>query len=356
MRGALAVAGRLLAAGSLAFAAAGLVSPSSPAGADPPALAGWWWEANAGVGPQPPTPFAAAGGLVVGQGPNGPEAISALSFDMPDGTTDPTLTLKVTANEAVNASSAAVVACAATSPWTAGDDQRWPDHPTYDCTTKATGSTNDGVTWTWALTGLLNGTHLDLVLVPPADATAPFQLSFDPPGDSAFTTTAATTDTSFVAPPPPPPDDSGLGSTNTGSTIDSSTGAPPIPAVVPPTTPASSPLDGPASNTAPRVPRANVPLRAAPASQQGDKGVDRTRYLGVLVTLLVGLGVAYAGTRPDPALIGVGGGVRRYNAGAEPGELADADADAVALDGPPATPLRGLGRFARPREGAPPRL
>jgi len=324
MRRALSIVGRVLAAGALAAAAMGV---GVGAGADAPDATGWSWLANQGVGPPPPPPQVPAGGLLVENGPSGATGASALRYDLPADTTRPMLTIKVADNGGVNASSAAVLACPTDSAWVGGDNQGWAGKPADECgQASAAGSSADGTTWKFDLTSLVRDGRLNFVLLPDKTSTTPFHLAFNPPGDGAFTTSpvvsSSQTDSSF----------SGAVDTSPSSAADSvnpilndASAAPP--ASVPGVPSVPQPLDGPASLTPSPTPTAPRTFQNAPVTKPASSsGSDRGRYLGVLVTLLVGLGVAYTGTRPDAALAGVG----RSSAPAADGVVAMEGADAVA--------------------------
>src|SRR3954470_5727797 len=126
---------RRLAVVGAAVGLATLVVSTAAALAQPPAKAGWWNAASAG-GAAAPLPTTAAGDLHVGQGPAGPTAIAAVSYDVFGVVSNAVLELKLTSGTAVG--TPALHACVTKdNAWKAQEDGPMSDAPAYDCASNA---------------------------------------------------------------------------------------------------------------------------------------------------------------------------------------------------------------------------
>jgi hypothetical protein len=278
---------------------------------------------------------------MVGADPSGPNAVAALRFALADDDSAPVLTLTVAPNGNLNGASDAVVACLSATPWKApaASPGNWTDKPAGRCDTNAKGTLSaDAKTVTFALTPLVSadGSTLDIVLLPASGAS--FELTFNPPTATSLTTTK-------VAPSSTSDSASSFDTSPGISTADSSASDTSTDAV-------SSLLTAPyASTQAPPTDNPTLQVTTVrpttPVNSTGLTGTSSTRStpaVAVLLLLMVA-GAAWAVVRvPVP-------GLRRLGPmSTSPPPPASAREPA----GPPA--VGGLGRFARERRGAPPRL
>ena len=331
--------------------AAAVVLAVAPGRADAAQLTkvGWWWKVNDGTVPvtAPAPPTVPSGGLYVAGAPDDALAIAALHFELGDGEADPVLTLAVAENGDQNGESAILAACVTGSAWEAAENGIWLYKPFPACDQgSVTGvRSDDGMTWTFALAPLLSDGIVDVTLVPGEDPTLPaeangstFQLAFDPPTAASLRTSSGT-----VAPPMSLPD---FGSPDPGSGVpgfeapgagDGLSLAPVDPAAG--FAPSLPDADQGMTATAPLVQRRNAPLPV-------DSVEDHTQ-LGVVLLALCGAALLWSAQLPVPGPRRLGTVALSDPAAHRPEAGLAPSADAV--DG-------GLGRFARPREGAPPPL
>jgi hypothetical protein len=344
MRTARRVAGVVLLAGAVLLA---LV----PVAAEATTLtqAGWWWRANDGALPAtvPAPPNVPEGGLMVAGAPDGATAIAALHFELADDETAPVLTLAMAENGDQGGDTAILAACLTGSAWQPASGGTWTSKPFPACSSgSVTGvRADDGATWTFALAPLLSDGIIDVTLVPGIDPTLPagvngsvFQLVFAAPTAASLTTTkGAGPTTDFELPDFSSPD---LGAGGGASGFDApalggglSLG--PVDAAAG-FSPALPEADQGLTATAPVVQQRNEPLTATPAGL-----VEDHKGLGALVLVLCGGALLWSAQQPSPAPRRLGS----FEIGPAEDALAVTPADAA-----------GLGRFARARSGAPPRL
>lgn len=316
------------------------------------AKAGWWWRVNDGSlpTPAPSPPNVPEGGLMVAGAPDGATAIAALHFAVSDNETSPVLTLTVAPNGDQGGSTAILAACLTGSAWDTTSAGGWAFKPFPACDQGSVNGirSDDGATWTFGLEPLLSGGIVDVTLVPGVDPSRPqgadgstFQLAFNPPTAASLTTTPGSApSTDFPAP------DFGAPAGGDNGTYDPSAGGTfGFPAV--PTesgfTAALPPADQGLTATAPVVQGRNAPLRATPAAAVADH-----KGLAALVLVLCGGALLWSAQLPVPE-------PRRLGTFTGP---SDARRRSSAEDGPPSAPPEpgGLGRFARSRSGAVPRL
>jgi len=341
---------RAVLGGALVAAAATVALLPTDAEAATVAQAGWWWRVNDGLPvPPPPPPNVPEGGLMVAGAPDGATAIAALHFDLADGESSPVLTLQVAENGDQGGESALLAACLTGSAWQPASAGPWGSKPFPACSEgSVTGvRSEDGDSWTFALTPLVVDGVVDVTLVPGADPALPpeasgstFQLVFDPPTAAAIDTTEGGPgddfSSDFSVPDFAAPDLSGgdvAPNDFTGPALDGGLSLPPVEPGFSPSLPES---EQGFTATAPVAQQQNPPLEASPVA-----AVEDHKGLAVVVLLLCGGALLWSAQLPTPELRRLGG-------------LATPAAGATAAPAPPAT--AGLGRFARTRSGRPPPL
>ena len=315
----------------------GQTNTAGAAGAGPTLKAqGWWWRAA----PLPAPPNVQKGQLYVQGNPSDPNgtAYAAVRYELETGMSVSTLTLKVGANGDQGGSSAVVLACRTGSAWSPAEGGDWSAAPKVDTKSCATGQrSDDGTSWTFAVTPLQTGTVIDLAIVPGVDpqthATSTFALTFDSPkneslaatsGSSGSTPSSFSTPSTFSTAGSP----SGAGSTS-GVGAPSGGVHPPAAASVPtglPTDKVGQTATAPANQQA-----SQQALNSAlnPTSSSADKPNKTAGYIVLAFAALVGL-YAY---RQDNLMA--------RNGGVLPGAKEE---------------VGGLGRFTKPRTGQPPAL
>lgn len=324
---------RLVLAGGLAVL--GCASATGPAAADAPVRTGWWTAATVG-GTAAPLPTTADTDLHVASGPQGTLALAAVDYHvLPVDTA--TLVLHITPNSLVG--TPVLYACPTKDEgWKGGGDQPYDTAPVPQCT----GRQVQGVVGTDTVTFLLDSRSqllpgvLSLALVPAAGST--FSLDLTAPGTASLT----------VAPAEEP---APAGGTTVPEAAPAAVGSPPAAAA--PGAPAAAPLPAlgpsaplpaaapsevtppllagtPATGGTSAVAAGQVPLQPAAATRLTTTDEGR-RLATALLVLLVGAGGYLLGKDTRPPLRLLGG--RALRAGPVP------------EDGP----VRGLGRFARPR-------
>lgn len=325
--------------------------------ADAPVKQGWWSRRQqtspstlpGGIPvtvPAPPT--ADDGGLTVAHGPDGPEAVAAMYFvvEAPvDGTlylraapkkkegtpgpTTPTSTV-VEPDGIVLPQGATVLVCKALSAWEREANAPWNRAPTWDTVDCAAGTlTADKTAMFWPVTTALQDDeeNYDLVLVPTAPTVpTPYMVNFGSPGPDTLAVDTFEDDPPPDEPPPPddPPDEDPVPSVDEGTGIT----APPTGGFSTPTTVVRTP---PTSLVASRPPGRRVPFSFP------DTRAERMMAVSLLLAMAGALWWVGGSPARMPRLIG-----------------------AVAGRAPSVAPLppslRGVGRFARPRDGRVPRL
>jgi len=302
-----------------------LIAVARTAGALAPSAVGWWWVAETGAAAVPPPPTVPAGGFMVGGDPTGANSIAAFRFELPPGEGSPVLTLSVVDNGDVNSADGNVAACPATSAWAPTAAGAWASRPSFACAKSAKGvRAADGKQWTFNLAPLVVNGRVDVVLVPASGTN--FNLTFNPPNSSTVKTSPAA-----VAP-----------AIDTSPAVEAPVEAAPL------IDTSSPPLEAPSfvaapTDEAPLATGAQTGAARALGAPSGSAAPSRS-VSGLAVLLLLGVGAAgYAlHLAPSPAVRGLGplpAPAARWSA---------AGADTVQMG--------GLGRFARPRRGPPPRL
>jgi hypothetical protein len=277
---------------------------------------------------------------------NGPLSFAAVRFQLP-ADVDPqsaTVVLSLDVAQTGNVGTPAVTACATTSAWTPGGDQAASSAPSYSCgggresvgVVSASGATE---TWSLGPTFLAPGSQAtyDVALVPDPGAGTPFSVDYSQPTPSSVAITGPPAQGSSPSPAPADttPPDTGFA-------------AQPAPAVTFPVNIPAAVTPAPALATSPAPPTSAVAApgarpaggeAAAPAVASASGGVQGRRVMAAAVLVALGVALYLISRRPAraPKLIG-----------------AFASANAA----PPPVPVRvrGIGRFAKPRSGPPPRL
>jgi hypothetical protein len=314
------------------------------AGADAPEASGYWTKLQVSGSPVtvPASPTVPAGGLMVANDPSGPTAISAVRFTVPDGSAG-ALVLHVAAGS--TAAVANISACPTTRHWDPpGGAGAIKDAPTFDATRCVIGQlAADSSTFTFQVSAAAAGGaapgSIDVALVPTAAAgPAPFSVTFSAPGPDALTPTSAspaaggTEPTSDASPSTSPSPGYAGGFTSVDPSSSSFRGS----VVATPGTPAPPTVAAPAAASRPQVAQRPAGATSAVAALPGHRDARGQRALAVGLLVLMTVGWWWFGSRPvrPPQLLGsLGGRV----APADPG-------------GGAAVVVRGIGRFARPRE------
>ena len=331
---------------ALALALSPTLLVADTAAAQGPDQIGWWSEAQQAPSPLPVNAVT-GDNLMVGNDPSGPNAIAAVRFTVPsniDGaavdpsTVPATLTLHVAANSAVG--TPAVAACIVVANWEPATAGSWDAKPNYSCSPNAIG-TLAGDTAIFQLTPELQRSAglYDLALAPAPGKSDPFSVQFVPPGADSLALGAGSSPAGTAAPPAETPATETLPGVSTAPGPDLGTpgllSAPALPlSPAPAATPAATPR---ATRTTPGLFRPRLAKVSA-------KRAQRALALGLLGLVAAAVWWFGGGQARSPRLLGSLG---ESEAG---GQLA-ADGGA-----PLYLPSGGIGRFARPRTGPPPRL
>ena len=231
----------LVASAALGLAAMGTwFAAAGPAHADAPVKDGWWTDLDQGSLDGSPALGVPSGGLQVSNAASGPSAISAVTFNVPDGSTVGNLKLSIAGNPVISSPPVACAVAANSLGYQPAQGGPMSAAPAYDCTTTVTATVDSGnTTATFAAQKFQANGQVAMVILAggPADS-----ITFNKPDDSALTFT------------PPPADTSGSGAGSTGGVpADSGTGA------VAPTSPSSA-------SPAPAAPVASSSPSVAPSS------------------------------------------------------------------------------------------
>jgi hypothetical protein len=328
---------------------------------------GWWWRAQTGLlQPVPPPPYVPEDGLLVAGAPDGPSAVAAVRYVLDADETLPELTLQVEHDRGGEA--AQIVACPTREGWQPTRAGRWDGRPDADCDAGAVDGVRaeDGESWTFGLATLITDGRLNVVLMqaPPEEgAPSVFEVAFADPGPESLSTSpagasggppAGGSGSSSVTEPPPefaPPSDDGSfdgGGDFDGGGFDDAGDQGSFEADEPVVADADFDDEGfdagegddvappevageDADQSAARADAGTVPV--------SDSGPD-VRTVAMMVALLCVAGFVMLSEDTGRRLVAAGTGGRF---GAAPAT-------------PPVAAVRGLGRFARPREGQAPSL
>lgn len=174
----------------LAVAVAGaamVVLPAGPVHAASPSALGYWWRLQSASKPLPAPPFVPRGGLWVGTDVRGPLAVSAMRYTAPAGQQITTVVLHVAQS---SGAAPVILACPAKSSWTPVQAGAWSSRPTPGCDSASVSgkASTDGSSWSFDVRGLARTGTLNVVIMPPGDASSPFSVAFDPPDKSSVVT------------------------------------------------------------------------------------------------------------------------------------------------------------------------
>ena len=335
----------------------------SPASADAPTKVGWWNFASGG-GQAAPAPDTNAGGLRVAVSTSQWLAIGAVEYSLPS---DGSATLELAVTHITSGSGAPglndIQACPTKDDsWKAGDNQDAAGAPAWDCSVHhfVGQLSSDQSTMTFQVDGSADVSPgvLSLAIVPEhttslpvvntdpgtdTDLTPPFAIDFDKPGSNSFvsddtsSSSSSSSDSSGGSSSAPPPTDTG----STGTTTTPSFPAPPSSGDV--SVPASTTTD---TGTTPVVaPQQTNTGATTPAAATAPAKTDNSRHDLLLVLLVLLLfAILYTQNMQQRA-------PRRVAATTSPGQPA-ADAATLPVPYPVGAPVRGLGRFSKPRAGA----
>lgn len=181
---------------------------------------GYWWVAESSDGALPPPPSVPAHGLWVSSNPSGPQAVSAIRFDIPAGASAPVVTLEV--HDESPPGSAQIVACTVLSAWKAPSGAgAWSERPIAGCGTISVAGkpTPDGNGLQFDLAPFVEGRSVDVTFQPAsASPSAVGSPALPPTFDATFEAltpsmiavtdfpTAANSSASPGRGPPIPPD------------------------------------------------------------------------------------------------------------------------------------------------------
>lgn len=175
-----------------------LNAPDAASAPQAPDAQGWWWRYRVPelpVDPKPlvpvfpdlpevpPPPTVPADGLYVSSTPAGNDAVAALTWVLPEGSTADTLTLTPTTPLPPTT---AIRACLANSTWQPVQAGRWSSRPQYACQADSPLGVvpTDGSVISFKLGALGQSRLVDLVLVP--DAQSVVQATFSKPDKTAL--------------------------------------------------------------------------------------------------------------------------------------------------------------------------
>jgi hypothetical protein len=309
-----------LLAGLLIFAGVG------PAWASPPNAYGWWWKAQPDAAVTvPPPPTVPQGGLYVAADPSGATAVSALRFDVVRGAIPRTLLLRVSSAQGTPA----LRACRASSSWSRAQGGPYSASPTIDCTASTAGAASrDGSSFSFSVGSLSRNGQVDVVVLPAVGATA-FQVAFQaPPADTLDVVSAppTTRETSRRQ------SESEAAPRFNGSQNRIAIGS----------APGSSPEAQPARAGAFESPSSIQAFEPSRSAVPPYRNANPRSGTALSLLLLVAMTLGYHQLRRvpvrQPHLLG-GSAQTQTQVGVD-----------VVVQVPP----RGIGRFARPREGRPP--
>lgn len=336
---------RALGAG-LCVVAMGLLAGWVPgAAAAPGAVSGWWQQANQAPGPIPATapadPSTPPDGIQVSSTAAGVVAIGAVRIAPPTAGVDSVLTLRLASGTATSPSAdLAVHACPATNKWKPVQNGPWANRATFNETACITGRpASDQKSVSFAIPAAAQrGGNVDVAIE--ALSSAPVTLAFSHPVPSDLVVTAPDVVTPPVETPPAVAPDAASSAAPTSAPDQAPVATPDASQSIGPglAAPATTPVAAPAAPARPVAPAASPRQVLTPVAVSAPALSDKRSTRIVAVLLLLGIGVAlfWFGGQPvrSPHMVG--------NLGGRMGS-------AVVVAGP-AHEVRGVGRFARPRE------
>jgi hypothetical protein len=317
-----------------------------PAWAQPPTAYGWWWKGQPDQSVKvPPPPSVPSGGMYVASDISGPSAVAALRFVI-DSSVVPEKVKLVTADVK---GSPAFMMCVTAPTWTADLGGPYARAPVADCAGGKVAGSVAGSDVTFSVGGLVHGGQLSVIVLPAPDAAGAnpiFQVAFAPPDPNTLTVVAA---------PPPPATSSETGSAPPAVAAPPGTGSTPAVASLPLSS-AIQPPTGDAVSQAPDAPAAeslevqSTPSNVAIAARNARPAdTSRARALGALLIVLLAAYYARHSQAHERTPHLLGGPAARATAAGLP-------LTAETAFGPEEPVVRGIGRFAQPRQGEPPPL
>ena len=294
---------------------------------------GWWYKPNQvpnGLAAPPAPPGVPSDGLYIAADPSGPFALAAVRF-IADGPGELTLTLAPAPESQAGIPS--IAACVALTTWDGSSAGRWDGIPQYDCANQAEGVlSEDGTVMTFGLSPTLQreGGTYDLALVPLGPV--PFGAAFSAPSGASLVTDGSGPEafpSTAESPSYQEPANSGggeeFGSFGTtfpvldesrSSTVSSDPAAP------------AAPTDRPVRSLAQPV------AVTSPLALPDDRNERMAAVAGLALLLLGAWWFGGRTVRPPRLLGSVAGRAKALEMSAEAA---------------PAGPVRGIGRFAKPR-------
>ena len=319
-------------AGGLLLVASGMLG-ASPASAESMLESnGWWYKPNQvpnNLAVPPAPPGVQSDGLYIAADPSGPFALAAVRY-IAEGAG--TLTLEFSPEG--NTGTPSIAACVALNAWDGATAGRWEGKPIYDCARQSEGVVSeDGSEMVFQLEPSMQrvaGTY-DIVLAPVGPV--PFGAAFNAPRNESLVTDGssatgsdaggvASTSEPYAGDPMPSVDSSGSFDT-TFPVVDGSRG----------TVAGTAPASQSPGSTTPRVAAPIVPAVAQPLALPDDRNERLAAMTGLGLLLLGAWWFGGRAVRPPRLLGSVAGRAQALEL--EP-EVANA-------------PVRGIGRFSRPR-------
>ena len=318
-----------MAAGLLLLAASGAII-SAPVAAEAALESnGWWYKPNQvpnNLAVPPAPPGVPSDGLFISADPSGPFGIAAVRY-LAYGAGTLTLEFSPEGNTGVPA----IAACVGLSQWDGATAGRWEGKPIYDCARQSDGVVSeDGSQMAWQLDPTMQkvaGVY-DIVLAPVGPI--PFAASFNAPRDSSLVTDGSgapeavpsTVEAYEPAESAPSGTDFGPYETTFPAFDEARTAAPTGGAPAMPLT------------TTPRISTPIVPAVSNPLALPDDRNERLAAMFGLGLLLLGGWWFGGRTVRP-PRLLGSVAG-RAVAVPVDAAEITEA-------------PVRGIGRFSRPR-------
>jgi len=195
--------------------AALVIVPAGPVRAASPSALGYWWRLQSTSNPLPAPPFVPRGGLWVATDPSGQMAVSALRYRAPAGQQIARLVLHVAQN---SGRSPVLLACPAKSSWTPVQAGAWAERPTPGCDAASVSGkqSSDATSWSFDVRGLARSGTLDIVILPPGDASTTYSVAFDPPSRTSIVTEPVPGSPTPTNSPPPNPSPSSSPTSRSG--------------------------------------------------------------------------------------------------------------------------------------------
>src|SRR5713101_1613468 len=262
-----------------------LPSRTQPAAAEGAAAYGWWSQTTPTSAVTPPAPpDVPANGLFVENGPNGPVALSALTFAVPINAQIGELALTIAG---IPALTRPPVACLATSAFSPVQNGAWTSRPTYDCSHEIPCNVDSNRTAVaFPVCGLAKNGELSIVVL--AGRTVD-RIAMNAPTANALTVTVAPGEVP-KNPPGPLTVIQHNGPVPATSTSMPASSAPIYPTAIaePPQVASQSPPE-----LSPMSPGSRVPSRVQPVALGGRNSTTSTNPAGTRTELATTLGLVF---------------------------------------------------------------